>query len=255
MTRVSPYSFFHVLIVFLAVVLPPPPSVSIVWAKRGGAVGRTSCANGEDQCRGSWKGSKRWDRAVGNGVRHPSAFSSIWSRGDHTKPSVQGKAARNQGYPQTGREKGCTPSWSPSSITNGQSCVASRDEGERWDLTCLCEQGGTQSSAVMLLRSTDASKTPCTVVLCPQRGERGAVMVTVLSIAQGRVKHNGTVPVPGSVSRFSLVEVSSGSWERKNWQLGRMSLHFPSSCSRLNDVPYLAFLTDRRNLMAETVTA
>lgn len=56
---------------------------------------------------------------------------------------------------------------------------------------------------------------------------------------------------PGS----PLAEVSGGSWERKNWQLGRMSLHFPSSCSRLNDVPYLAFLTDRRNLMAETVTA
>lgn len=56
---------------------------------------------------------------------------------------------------------------------------------------------------------------------------------------------------PGS----PLAKVSGGSWERKNWQLGRMSLHFPSSCSRLNDVPYLAFLTDRRNLMAETVTA
>lgn len=75
------------------------------------------------------------------------------------------------------------------------------------------------------------------------------------TLAQGRVKQNGAVPVPGLVSRFSLAEVSGGSWERKNWQLGRMSLHFPSSCSRLNDVPYLAFLTDRRNLMAETVTA
>lgn len=55
---------------------------------------------------------------------------------------------------------------------------------------------------------------------------------------------------PGS----PLAKVSGGSWERKNWQLGRMCLHFPSSCS-LNHVPYLAFLTDRRNLMAETVTA
>lgn len=32
-------------------------------------------------------------------------------------------------------------------------------------------------------------------------------------------------------------------------------LHFPSPCSRLSDVPYLAFLTDRRDLVAETVTA
>lgn len=32
-------------------------------------------------------------------------------------------------------------------------------------------------------------------------------------------------------------------------------LHFPSSCSRLNKVPFLAFLMGRRNLMAETVIA